>query len=340
MRIISCAGYYGTGSSAVTDFFREFEGVSTLGDYEYRFVWDPDGIADLEYNIVENNNRHNTSEAIKRFIKMTSRLNSFGYAGGYKVFGDDFKRFTDEYVTTITELKAKTWWHRNRIDKGELFCYLDRGYSFLMRIIKGGIHNEKRYSLLQNREDSYFSSIDEETFLKATREYIDKVFSSVNKNNSENFLVDQVVPATNTQRYLRYFNDIKIVVIDRDPRDVFIQDVVRYQAGKIPTKSVEDYVKWFKITRKYSQPQNEDKTRVLRMNFEELIYDYDNAAFKLMDFMGFTEDMHVYKNKYLKIEKSIKNTNLAKRIKGFEKEVKYIEEQLPDYLFDFDSYTR
>ena len=52
MKIITCAGYYGTGSSAVTDILGEFDNIHFMGDYEFRFIQDPGGIADLEYNIV------------------------------------------------------------------------------------------------------------------------------------------------------------------------------------------------------------------------------------------------------------------------------------------------
>ena len=60
MRFISCASYYGSGSSAITDFVSEFDSVYSFTDEEFRFVQDPDGISDLEYNLVENFNRHNS----------------------------------------------------------------------------------------------------------------------------------------------------------------------------------------------------------------------------------------------------------------------------------------
>ena len=65
MKIISCSSYYGTGSSAVTDFVTEFSSVKSLGEYEFRFLHDIDGIADLEYHLVENHNRHNSGHALK-----------------------------------------------------------------------------------------------------------------------------------------------------------------------------------------------------------------------------------------------------------------------------------
>ena len=70
MRIVTCVGYYGTGSSAVVDLLKEYNNYSLVGKkyYEIRFVQDPDGISDLYHNVVENNHRHNTSHAIKKFI--------------------------------------------------------------------------------------------------------------------------------------------------------------------------------------------------------------------------------------------------------------------------------
>ena len=50
MKVISCASYHGTGSSAITDFLGEFDNVCSMTNYEFRFVQDPDGISDLEYN--------------------------------------------------------------------------------------------------------------------------------------------------------------------------------------------------------------------------------------------------------------------------------------------------
>ena len=49
--ILTTTGCYGTGSSAVTDLIREFNCVDCKGEYEVRFIHDPDGISDLEYNI-------------------------------------------------------------------------------------------------------------------------------------------------------------------------------------------------------------------------------------------------------------------------------------------------
>ena len=69
MKLLTCASYHGTGSSAVTNLIDECDNIHDMGDYEFRFVQDPDGICDLEYNLVINNHRLNSGYAIKRYKK-------------------------------------------------------------------------------------------------------------------------------------------------------------------------------------------------------------------------------------------------------------------------------
>ena len=70
MKVITCASYYGCGSSAVTDLISEYEGVKSLTNYEFRFIHDIDGISDSEHHLIDNPNRHNSGHALKRFKKL------------------------------------------------------------------------------------------------------------------------------------------------------------------------------------------------------------------------------------------------------------------------------
>ena len=44
MRFITCTGYHGNVSSALTDLITEFDGVTSCGNEEFRFVFDSDVI--------------------------------------------------------------------------------------------------------------------------------------------------------------------------------------------------------------------------------------------------------------------------------------------------------
>ena len=41
-RLISCASYYGSGSSAIIDLIGEYKHVKSLTNYEFRFIQDID----------------------------------------------------------------------------------------------------------------------------------------------------------------------------------------------------------------------------------------------------------------------------------------------------------
>jgi len=71
IKFLTCASYYGTGSSAVTDLISEYDGVDNLTDYEFRFLHDPYGVRDLQYYLIDNPNRHNSGFGLKKFIKYT-----------------------------------------------------------------------------------------------------------------------------------------------------------------------------------------------------------------------------------------------------------------------------
>ena len=129
MKIITCASYHGTGSSAITDFFSEFSNCSSVESFEFRLVHDPDGIRDLEYNIIENNNRLNTSYAIKKYIKNVKHLNGNILTKKYqKYFGENFLMFSKTYIHDITELICKSSWEYDERGKGNFLGILSKLY--------------------------------------------------------------------------------------------------------------------------------------------------------------------------------------------------------------------
>ena len=68
--IIGVCGLGYTGSGAVQDLLKEYEEIEDLtGDYEFGFVYKPDGILDLRHHLVEAPCRDLSSNvAIKRFL--------------------------------------------------------------------------------------------------------------------------------------------------------------------------------------------------------------------------------------------------------------------------------
>lgn len=338
-KIITCAGYYGTGSSAITDLLGEFSNVHFLGDYEFRFVQDPGGIADLDYNIVENYHRHNSGHALKRYKKNVEFLVANRFNKTYEnTFQGQFKKLTDEYIESLTAFKFKGYWHQDVIDRGFLFWFTERALDkILNRVIVPIIRGKKNIEpisihLLRN-EFTYVPYSDKNLFYAKTKEYTDKLFSLANKENKEFVMVDQLVPPSNTEKYQRYFNDLTIFSIDRDPRDVYLLEKIIWRGGVVPIDDVKQYCLWYKLTREHRKYENDNPNKVMRLYFEDLIYHYEETVSEICSFLAIDPSSHKSPKTKLIPEQSIKNTQIWKRHPELSSEIQYIEKELSEYCY-------
>ena len=98
-KIITCASYHGSGSSAISDLLKEFNNCHSCGDYEFRFIQDPYGISDLEFHLVENNHRLNSGYFLKKFKKKIDFLSGNRFFRRYeKYFNNKFKIYSYLYI--------------------------------------------------------------------------------------------------------------------------------------------------------------------------------------------------------------------------------------------------
>ena len=102
-----------------------------------------------------------------------------------------------------------------------------------------------------------------------------------------------------------------------------------------PHDSVESWCKWFRYVREQSKTQTD--SRIMYLQFEDIIYHYDEIVKKVEKFTGLNPYDHVNKFVRLNPKRSFYNTQIFKRNKKFEKDIRVIEELLPEFLYDFDS---
>ena len=330
MKIISCASYYGSGSSAVTDLVSEFDGVKSFGDIEFRFVHDPDGIADLEYNLVENFNRHNSGHAIKRYLRLVDFYSGNIFSRKFSaIFGEKWEIISKQYIDELTDFTYHGWLY-DMIDKGKWFHFRKR---FLNKILRLTIWRNNRRSLnTMKNEITYCAHPSEEKFLRCTKKYINDLFNSV-RGKCDIVIADQILPSSNTERYLRYFDDIKVVIVDRDPRDIFLFEKYIWKDGIIPNDP-ETFCKWFKYTRENGKHRTINSNQIRFLMFEDLIYKYDETVSELIDWLGLDTYRHIKKGEIFVPEKSINNTRLWEKMDCDLNEINYIAESLKEYLYN------
>lgn len=335
MRVFTCTGFYGTGSSAVTDFFSDCKGVECRGEYEIRLLHDPYGVSDLEYNLVENPNRHNTSNSIKKFKWTVDFLSGSWWNRRYEdYFNGQFKTLSYEYIDSICKFKYNGKWHYDIIERGYWFWFINRLYNKFFSILKNIFHrqNEVNHNLLPKDEKAYAGISDEAEFLKCTKNYTRKLLSTICKSDSEILFVDQLVPPSNFKRYCRYVDDLTIFVVDRDPRDLYLLEKVVWKGNIIPCYDPKVFCDWFLWTRSMYE-SSEKSDNVIKVQFEDLIYKYDETVSILLDFARI--DKSDYNMNHFNPSKSIKNTKLWERYPEYKDDIAIIEKELSEYLYKY-----
>lgn len=331
-KVITCASYGGTGSSVVTDLLKEFNNMNSLGDYEFSIVHDVDGISDLQHNIVDDFHRMKVDEAIYRFKKLIRNLSK-----GYNpFFNNKFTSISEEYINELIDASWDGFWlqHFNRY--GNFQRKLIYGLPRRLQELKYKLlakKSEYEYVPHYKRSPMYFSFA-RERFFEVTRNYMEKLFDVIDEDYTNEYLVlDQLIPPSNTERYLKYFNDLKVIIVDRDPRDLYLLNKMFWNEGWIPSHDVEVFARWYRLNREHLKYENDDPNRVLRVRFEDFIFKYDETLAKLMEFIGVNQSNHIEKFKYFNPNVSIKNCRLWKKFNEHADDVKYIEENLSEFCY-------
>lgn len=332
--IITCASFGNTGSGVITDYLLEFDNILNPGDYEFRFLQDYDGVSTLEHSLVHNFHRMNSDIAIQNFIRYVEfQSGDFTSKRYEKFFKGKFKEESYKYLTNLIDVEWNGYWEQYQIITPKHQALLK--YKLIPRLLRFFDLNKSYIAKYVPKSKMYFSVPSEEDFLKYTNDYLSNLCNAIDPNNNfSKIFFDQLVPPLNLQTYLRYYPDMKVVVVDRDPRDHYIDNLTKWHEGWIPTE-INSYIKYYKKLRVNLDKEQSDD-RVLRINFEDAIYNYDSFSKKINEFLGISEKNHLKKLYFFNPEKSIRNTQLwIKNIK-YKSIAEKIESELSDYCYDFN----
>jgi hypothetical protein len=180
----------------------------------------------------------------------------------------------------------------------------------------------------------FYSNPSLEYFSKCANEYITKLCSVIDPEKKYKYLYfDQLVPPTNINRYFRYFDDLRVVVVDRDPRDLYLDNLLNWHERWIPD-DINKFITLYKKTRE-KLPYEEENPGILRIRFEDSIYKYDDFSKRINTFLSLQKSGHKCPKTIFNPDVSVKNTQLWKRQKVNTDIVKTIEDNLGDYCYQF-----
>lgn len=332
--IIVPASYMGSGSSAVTDLISEFKNVNNeYGNFEYVFLHCPNGVFDLEDKLLIGNNALRSDEAIHTFLHTMRQLydKKYWWVGNYKkIIGEEFYSRTIDYINKLSDFRFNDYWYYQENTNFRMFIKLA-----FNKIIKLITFNKVKLKKPLLYKENVFCYPNNEKFYRITKKYVNDILKMFDSSNND-ILLDQLLLPYNLFRIDNYFdNNLKVIVVERDPRDVFLSNkyIWSQKDDTVPfSRDVKEFCKQYKMIRVMEKKSNSSK--ILRIKFEDLIYKYDETKNIIMKFLGYTEKDHLLPKSKFNPDVSIKNTQLFKNEK-YKKEARYIEKELFEYLYEF-----
>lgn len=330
--VIGACGFGSTGSSAVCDYLLEFGNVQVLDKIEFTWVSGVDGLIDLEYHLMHPHTR--TTDSITAIKRFRNKMKSC--ARGYEKYGgiprDVFEESVEKFIRSITTV---SWdWYDN--ENENLWDKYVGHYAFQNRIIpyieKKAGHQIHCYPMKKVE-----LSVMPGNFYEAARIHVKELLGAMGATFEKPIILDQPFAGNNPQASFPFFDDPYAFVVDRDPRDNYIFSKTRLLGRNhfMAVENVEDFIKYYRAIRANQPYKNGDK-RVLPIQFEEMVYDYDSATQKIRDFLSLPENpapMSIFDPSM-----SIANTQTFKRFPEYADDIKRIEDELPEFLFDFSKY--
>lgn len=328
--IIGVCGYGFSGTGALYSLLKEYDNVYTLPgarDIEYIISYTADGLEDLEYHLCKNPVKGLACDsAIYRFQLLINDLER----RHNRYTNNKFREISNNYIDSIVQIQWKAFrlfeFERRpgrikRIEK-TIRSYIQ------FKLKKFGI------SYIPFRMTQRYLSIDPEGFVEKTRIYINNLLG--HPNSEKILMLNQPFSPTNPLNGMKFFENSICIIVDRDPRDLYVmaKHVYGSRGLFIPTDTVEHFVIYYKTIR--SRRLIQDSEKVLFVQFEDLVYHYDDEVNRIHKFIGSSLGKNVNKNKYFDPRISIENTHVYMNFPEDKEDIEYIESELNEWLYKFD----
>ncbi|KRM54668.1 sulfotransferase [Lacticaseibacillus sharpeae] len=331
--IISTVGFGATGSGAVYGLLREFEGIQAKSEVEFKIAYQVDGLEDLYFHLRKAHAKNASADAaILRFKNVVKYYSKVPFIKRF-VSQKDFDEISRWYLSQITKSSFSGMESFDTESGSKLRMMTELAFKKKIIPVFQKITG-KNYDLWPIREIN-IPNVDID-FIDVTKAYIEKLLKSAGFDLSGKVLLNQAFEANSPNNSMIFYPNARAIVVDRDPRDIYIQHQLMLSAeGRwLPKGNVEAFVDQFVAIRN-SQPLSTNDT--LFVQFEDLIYDYEGQLKKIIKFCSLENNSHISKFKHFNPRMSINNTNLKENYPEFERDVEYIEKHLSDYIYDFDA---
>ena len=149
-------------------------------------------------------------------------------------------------------------------------------------------------------------------------------------------VLNQPFPANQPDLCLHLINNSKAVIVDRDPRDLYVlfKKIIPNKSCFVPVDNVDNFIAYFEAIRSL-YPKNSEN--VLIIQFEDLIYDFDKTIKMLESFLDLDKEKFDYSKTKFDPIVSLENTQLFNKYPELKSDINLIEQKLSKWLYCFDS---
>ena len=231
--IIGACGFGSTGSSAVTDYLKEFGKINVIDTIEFTWVSAVDGLIDLDYHLNHPHGRTRDSiVAIQRYRNLCERVAKKLVRLGVEqqFFMNSVNCFLDSVITT------KWKWYGITPPTRPLWDQTLRKIIKKTNVIsKWEIKNGRQWE--RYPYEDVCLSVRPESFDFLAKQHVMEIINSIRHSDCGDIVMDQPFPGNNPQACFKFFEDPYAIVVDRDPRDnyVFGRTKLLTKPSNVPT---------------------------------------------------------------------------------------------------------
>jgi hypothetical protein len=288
INFLDLSGFTFSGKHAVIELVREIADFYVPHfEFEFPLIRIQDGISDLEAALVTDWSPVRCAAAIRRFRRLvdicdrkaTRTKLGYDFATRYK---GRFRPLADEFISSLIDVEWDAWWPYAWHDYSacdlvteKIKARLGFGRSFESRLALGS----------------------GDQFIEKVRQFVEPLLMAGAPNNARTIVMHNALEPFNPMKGLNYFNDAQAINVYRDPRDNYVASVrhsplFRRVAG---ADSVETYIKRYRLLRQLASRAKIDPARVLNVQYESLISDYESTLDKIIAFLGVDPSQHTKK---------------------------------------------
>ncbi len=317
--VVSISGYNWSGSSAVMDLLKEYGETRVIDAPEWYIIDQPDGIRDLAFHVLGTGTYLSSDVAVARFLRFVDAHDDYARATG-----GQFSKLSSKYIQGIVQAQ----WDGHSSYDGFRLPPVGKALWKIRNYLGVGLSKATHRNVCLVDRKMYLC-VQPEKFYEKTKWYINQLLYAAGGGIGKVNVVKQLFPANNPVPDFAFVDNPYAVLVDRDPRDIYAL-CKNLKVACFPCQDVRAYVTYYKAWRM-------DRTwlghpRVLRVQFEDLDYHYEETVKQIEAFLNIHD--HKYPKRYFDPKTSIKTTKIYKKYPKLSDEIRYIEDQLGEYLYD------